>query len=77
MLEKQLVKKANLALGLMEAVEENRPDTIKFVGVSIERGLVLSCRNIVQTGLLRLNLDTRLWLQLMCCAHLQCKVPQF
>ena len=39
MLEKQLVKKANLALGWMEAEEENKQDAIKFVGVSIERGL--------------------------------------
>ena len=36
-----------------------------------------SCWNIVQTGLLRLNLDMRLWLQLMCCAHSQRKVPRF
>ena len=39
MSEKQLVEKANLALGPMEAGEENRPEVIKFVGVSIERGL--------------------------------------
>ena len=38
---------------------------------------LLSCQNIVRTRLLRLNPDMRLWLQLMCCAHLQCKVPQF
>ena len=40
-------------------------------------GRVLSCQKIVQTRLLRLNLDTRLWLQLMCCAHSQHKEPQF
>ena len=32
---------------------------------------------LVQTRLLGLHLDMRLWLQLMCCAHSQHKVPQF
>ena len=37
--EKQLVEKANLALGMMIEGEESRPATVKFVGVSKERGL--------------------------------------
>ena len=41
------------------------------------RWSLLSCWWLVRTGLLRLNPDMRLRLQLMCCAHLQCKVPQF
>ena len=35
--EKQLVEKANLALGLMEAGEENRLEAAQFVGASKER----------------------------------------
>ena len=37
--EKQLVEKANLALGMMIEREESRPAMVKFVGASKERGL--------------------------------------
>lgn len=37
LLEKQLVEKANLALGLMEGGEERRPTEVKFVGANKER----------------------------------------
>ena len=36
--EKQLVEKANMALGLMEVVEEGKPYEVKVVGVTKERG---------------------------------------
>ena len=39
LMEKQLVEKANIALGLMAEGEESRPEVVKFVGASKERGL--------------------------------------
>ena len=37
--EKQLVGKANLALGMMMEGEDSRPEGAKFVGANKERGL--------------------------------------
>ena len=36
--EKQLVEKANMALGLMEVAEEGRPSNVKVVGANKDRG---------------------------------------